>query len=297
MRRSIFYLLSFLLVFFALFPIAMTAVGSVMPETEVRTGPPQNPWFAHGPTLAYYNFIFTSAFGGQIPNDQYIRWSLRALTTTNVSYFLQILANSTIVATSVAILNVLLGSLAAYSFARIRFRGSVLSFVFVLVSRLLPPIAVALPYYIIMQSLGLLNSLGSVIIIHTVVTLPFTIWYLVLYIRSIPVDIEEAALTDGASILQAMRKISLPMASSGLLAAGLFSFVLSYNEFLFAQFLLGRISVQTLPVFLGSLATSSDIYWAIMYASLTLTTVPTIIALAVVWRFLKISQLAGALKR
>lgn len=296
MRKSLFYLFSSLLVLFAIFPIAITAIGSVMPETEVRTGPPENPWFAHGATFAYYNFIFTSAFGGQIPDDPYIKWSLRGLTTTNVSFFLQILSNSTIVAASVAILNVLLGSMAAYSLARLRYRGSVASFVFILLSRLLPPIAVALPYYIIMQSIGLVNTLGSVIIIHTVVTLPFTIWYLVLYIRSISVNIEEAALTDGASLFQAMRKISLPMASSGLLAAGLFSFVVSYNEFLFSQFLLGKIEVNTLPVFLGSLSISSDVYWSLMYGALTLTTIPTVIALAIVWRFLKISQLAGALK-
>jgi multiple sugar transport system permease protein len=296
MRKSLFYTFTVILVLFALFPIVMTAIGSVMPETEVRNGPPSNPWFAHGPTLAYYNFMFTSAFGGTIPNDPYIRWSLRGLTTTNVSYFLQILANSTIVATSVALLNVLLGGVAAYSFARLRYRGSVAFFTFILLSRLLPPIAVALPYYIIMQSFGLLNSLWSIIVVHTVITIPFTIWYLVLYLRSIPVDIEEAALADGASFVQTMRRISLPMALTGLLAAGLFSFVLSYNEFLFAQFLLGNINVQTLPVFLGSLSTSADIYWTIMYAACTLTTVPAIIMLAVVWRFLNISQLAGAVK-
>jgi multiple sugar transport system permease protein len=296
MRKSLFYILTVILVVFALFPIVMTAIGSVMPETEVRTGPPMNPWFVHGPTLAYYNFIFTSAYGGTISNDPYIRWSLRGLTTTNVSYFLQILANSTIVATSVALLNIILGSLAAYSFARLRYRGSVTYFTFILLSRLLPPVAVALPYYIIMQKLGMLNSLGSIIVVHAVITLPFTIWYLVLYLRSIPVDMEEAALADGASLLQSMRFVLLPMASTGLFAAGLFSFVLSYNEFLFAQFLLGNIVVQTLPVFLGSLSTSADIYWAMMYASVTLTTVPAIIALLVVWRFINISQLAGALK-
>jgi multiple sugar transport system permease protein len=296
MRKSLFYIFTVILVVFALFPIVMTAIGSVMPETEVRTGPPTNPWFVHGPTLAYYDFIFRSAFGYTIPNDPYIRWSLRGLTTTNVSYFLQVLANTTIVATSVALLNVILGGLAAYSFARLRYRGSVAYFTFILLSRLLPPIAVALPYYIIMQRLGLLNSLGSVIVVHTVITLPFTIWYLVLYLRSIPVDIEEAALADGASLLQSMRYISLPVASTGLLAAGLFSFVLSYNEFLFAQFLLGNISVMTLPAFLGSLSTSMDLYWAMIYACCTLTTIPAIIALAVVWRFINISQLAGALK-
>jgi multiple sugar transport system permease protein len=296
MRKSWFYFFSTLLLIFALYPIITTALGSIMPETELRTDPPDNPWFAQGATLSYYNFIFSSGFG-QIPDDPYIRWALRSLVTTNVQYFTQILGNSAIVASAVAALNVALGSIAAYAFARLRYRGSVASFVFVLTSRLLPPIAVALPYYIILQSFGLLNTLSSVILVHTVITLPFTIWYLVLYIRSIPVEVEEAALTDGASLLQAMRKVSLPIASSGLLAAGLFAFVLSYNEFLFAQFLLGRIEVRTLPVFLASLASSADVYWALMYGALTLTTVPAIVALALVWRFLKISQLAGALKR
>jgi len=297
MRKLWFYVLSSLLLSFSLFPIVMTAIGSVMPETELRTEPPENPWFARGATLSYYNYIFTSSFGGKIPDDPYIRWALRSLVTTNVNFFLQILANSVIVASAVAVLNVILGSIAAYSFARFRYRGSVASFTFVLVSRLLPPIAVALPYYIILQSIGLLNTLSSVILVHTALTLPFSIWYLVLYFRSIPVDLEEAALTDGASLFRAMTKVALPIAWSGLLAAGLFAFVLSYNEFLFASFILGKIDVRTLPVFLAFLASSADIYWALMYGALTLTTIPAIVALGIVWRFLKISQLAGALKK
>lgn len=297
MRKLWFYVLSSLLLSFALFPLVMTAIGSVMPETELRTEPPENPWFAQGPTFSYYNYLFTSPFGGKIPDDPYIRWALRSLVTTNVKFFLQILANSAIVASAVAVLNVILGSVAAYSFARFRYRGSVVSFTFVLVSRLLPPIAVALPYYIILQSVGLLNTLSSVILVHTALTLPFVIWYLVLYIRSIPVEIEEAALTDGASLFRAMTRVSFPIAWSGLLAAGLFAFVLSYNEYLFASFVLGKIDVRTLPVFLAFLASSADIYWALMYGALTLTTIPAIVALGIVWRFLKISQLAGALKK
>ena len=297
MRKSLTYFFSALLVSFALFPIAMTAIGSVMPETEVRTGPPDNPWFARGGTVAYYDFMFTSAFGGEIPDDPYIKWSLRGLTTTNVKFFLQILGNSAIVAGSVAVLSVAIGSVAAYSFARFKYRGSVVTFTFILLSRLLPPIAVALPYYIIIQEARLLNTLVSVIIVHTVIVLPFIIWYLVLYFRSIPVEMEEAALTDGASPLRTIREVSFPIARSGLIAAALFAFVLSYNEFLFSQFLLGKIDVRTLPVFLSSLAVSSDVYWSMMYGALTLTTIPAIIALAIVWRYLNISQLAGALKK
>jgi len=297
MRKPLFYFFSALLLLFSLYPIVMTVLGSIMPETELRTEPPQNPWFAKGATTAYYNFIFASPFGAEIPDDPYLRWSLRTLQVTSVHFFLQILGNSALVASAVAVINVALGSIAAYSFARFNYRGSVATFVFILMSRLLPPIAVALPYYIILQSIGLLNTLWSVILVHSVITLPFSIWYLVLYIRSIPIDIEEAALTDGASLFRTMTRVSLPMAWSGLLAAGLFSFVVSYNEFLFAQFILGKVEVRTLPVFLASLATSADVYWALMYGALTLTIIPTIVALAIVWRFLRISQLAGALKR
>src|SRR5207244_12136158 len=128
------------------------------------------------------------------------------LSAVHASYFLGILTHSLLVATTVAITNLLFASIAAFSFTRIAYKGRTAAFLFILLSRLLPPAVLAIPYYVIIQSLGLLNNLASAILIYTVLTLPFSIWYLVLYFRTIPVEIEEASLVDGATLWQTLHR-------------------------------------------------------------------------------------------
>jgi len=296
-RTAGLYALYIVLVAFAMFPIVMCFIGSIMPESELRSLPSQTDWFKYGPTFVYYKYVFLSPFGYTFPDDPYLRWTLRAMVILNISYFFRIALNSFIVALAVCALNLVLGTIAAYPFARGTFRGNTLMFIFILLSRLLPPVAIAVPYYTICLALGLTNSLWSVVIVHCVLTLPFTIWYLTLYYRSIPVDIEEAALVCGASPLGSLLRITIPLASSGLVAIGLFSFLLSYNEFLFSQFLLEKIEVQTIPLFLGFLSTSTDIMWGLQYSIIFLSIVPVIAFIAVIWKFLNLSELAGALKK
>ncbi len=295
------YALSALVLGFILIPIFFMALGGFMPESEIRGAPGQHLWFVKGATSTYYAYIFTSPFGYPFPStDPYITWSSetvgRFLQILNVNYFLGTIVNSVVVATTVAITNLVLGSLAAFSFARIPFRGRTAAFVFILLSRLLPPVVLAIPYYILIQSLGLLNNLGSVVLIDTVLTLPFSIWYLVLYFRTIPVEIEEASLVDGASLWQTLRHISMRLSGSGLWAITLFSFILSYDEFLFSRFLLGNYSFQTVPVYVGSLSTSLVIYFAIIHGVLALSLVPMVIIVLIFRKFINLSQLAGAIK-
>ena len=292
-KKALLYIISFILVFFALFPIVTTFIGSILTETELRTLPEETNWFSHGITFYYYYYIF---FDGEFTSNPDIRYTLRSLVILNILYLPRIMLNSFIVALAVSLINISIGTIAAYSFARMTFRGSSPFFVFVLLSRLIPPVALAVPYYVICFKLGISNTLLSVILIHSVITLPFGIWYLTLYFRTIPVDLEESAMVDGCSMFQAMRRISLPIALSGLVAVSLFSFVLSYNEFMFAQFVLEKIEVQTLPVFLASLSTSTDVYWATQYTVLTLSIIPAVIFIGLIWRYIKISELAGALK-
>src|SRR5207245_7327036 len=129
-------------------------------------------------------------------------------------------------------------------------KGRTAAFLFILLSRLLPPAVLAIPYYVLIQSLGLLNNLASAILIYTVLTLPFPIWYLVLYFRTIPVEVEQPSLVDGATLWQTLRNVTVRISGSGLVAITLFSFILSYNEFLFAHFLVLRTALLTCPVIL-----------------------------------------------
>jgi len=300
-KTVIYYIVSAVLLIFILTPIIFMVMGGFMPETELRAKPGSRLWFARGPTTAYYEFILLSPFGYEFPsNEPYIRGTaerqLWFAQIFNVEFFMGTLANSIIVATAVAIINLLVASVAAFAFTRLPFRGRTGLFVFILLSRLLPPVVLAIPYYVLIQSMGLLNTLGAVILIHTVLTLPFSIWYLVLYYRTVPVEIEEAALVDGASLWQTIRHVTMRVSGSGLVAITLFSFLLSYNEMLFAKFLLGNLQVMTAPVYVGTLATSLVVYWAIIHASLALTVVPMMALILVVRKFINISQLAGAIK-
>ncbi len=291
------YLIIIIFLLFLFVPVAFSVIGSIMPETELRSPPGSRLWFARGPTTVYYQYVFLAPFGFEFPSqDPYIRYEIRSLVILNIAYFGKILLNSVIVAGAVAVTNFFLASLAAFAFTRINFRGRVGLFTFILISRLLPPVVLAVPYYILMQTLGLVNNLGSIILIHIVLTLPFSIWYLVLYYRTIPVEIEEASRVDGATLWQTVRYITMPVASTGLLAIALFAFLTSYNEFLFAHFLLGRIDVQTVPVFIASMATATDVYWAMMYAILTLTMLPMIVVILLILKFINIPKLAGAVK-
>ncbi len=296
-RHLVSYLVIFVFLLFLFVPIAFCIIGSIMPETELRSAPGSRLWFARGPTTVYYQYVFLAPFGLEFPSqDPYIRYEIRSLVILNIAYFGRILLNSVIVATTVAVTNFFLASLAAFAFTRFNFRGRTSLFTFVLISRLLPPVVLAVPYYVLMQILGLVNNLASIILVHIVLSLPFSIWYLVLYYRTIPVEIEEASRVDGATLWQTIRYITMPVAGTGLIAIALFSFLTSYNEFLFAHFLLGRIDVQTVPVFVASMATATDVYWAMMYSILTLTMLPMVVAVLLILRFINISQLAGAMK-
>jgi len=204
--------------------------------------------------------------------------------------------NSFIVATAVMIINVIFGSLGAYAYARIRFRGRRAAFNFVLFSRLIPTVAIAVPYYLIVQAFGLLNSYWALILIYSVLTLPFTTLVLTLYFRGIPEEIDEAAQLEGASPWRILKDISIPLAMPSIIGAGLFSFMLSYSEFLFGLFITTSAERRTLAVVLGGLSVNTDVSWNMLMASITLGTIPTLLLAIPVWRFMVRGLISGAVK-
>src|SRR4029078_13109359 len=136
-----------------------------------------------------------------------------------------------------------------------RFPGRAALFSFVLFSRLIPTVAVAIPYYLIVQRVDLMNSYWALILIYSVLTLPFTTLVLTLYFRGIPEEIDEAAQLEGASHWRILRDIGIPLAFPSIVGAGLFSFMLSYGEFLFGLFITTTRERRTLPVIFRSLST------------------------------------------
>ena len=168
-------------------------MGSVLPEVNLISFPPR--WFADPPSSAAYDYIFT----GKVPASYEQRGALRSMISNEARDVPRAILNSFVVATAVMFINLVFGSMAAYAYARLRFPGRAVMFNFVLMSRLIPTVALAVPYYLIVFKLGLLNSFWALIAIYSVLTLPFTILVLTLYFRAVPEEIDEAAQVEGAS--------------------------------------------------------------------------------------------------
>ena len=274
-------LLALILIIFIVGPLIWVAIASIQGEGELLRKPQRI--FPENPTLANYNYVFT----GEIPTSVEVKGQLvRSRISQEARLIPAALKNSFIVAASVMGINLVFGTLGAYTFSRLRFRGKIVTFNFFLGSRLIPVIAVAIPYYVIIQTMGLLDTYLSLILVYLVLTLPFTIWFLTLYFNGIPEDFEDAALIDGCSRFQALVRIVLPMALPGLVAAAAFAFMASYNEFLFAKFLTQSIATQTGPVLIAAIAGNPDASYTLISVAITLGLIPPIILALVLHRWL-----------
>ena len=204
------------------------------------------------------------------------------------------LRNSFVIAASVVLVNLVFGMLAAYTFARERFRWRRPSFFFILGSRLLPPVAVAIPIYIILQRLGLLDTKLALVLVHSAFTLPFTIWVLTLFVQSLPEEIEEAALVDGATRFAALRHVVVPLALPGLAAVGAFSFLFSYSEFLFALLTTSSVQAKTIPVMISAISVNPDASYTLIAVGIILSVLAPI-TLALIFRRAITSGLVSSL--
>jgi multiple sugar transport system permease protein len=260
-----------LLIIYILGPFLWMAVASFQGENELLKRPPSI--IPQNPTTDNYRYVFT----GQIPTAYEVKGQLRSRISQEARLIAPALKNSFIVAIVVMVVNILIGAPAAYSFARINFRGKKGFYNFILASRLMPVMAVAIPYYVIIKNLKLLDTYLGLILIYCALTLPFTIWFLSLYISNIPRDMEDAAMVDGCTPFQALLNIVAPMMAPGLVAASAFAFMTSYNEFLFARFITQSIKSQTGPVIIASIAGNPDASYSLISVCITLGLIPPLI--------------------
>jgi len=247
------------------------AVASFQGENELLKHPPSI--IPKNPTTDNYRYVFT----GQVPTSYEVKGQLRSRISQEARLIAPALKNSFIVAIIVLVVNLLLGTPAAYSFARIKFRGKNIFYNFILASRLMPVMAVAIPYYVIIKNLKLLDTYWGLILIYCALTLPFTIWFLSLYISNIPRDMEDAAMVDGCTPFQALINIVAPLMAPGLVAASAFAFMTSYNEFLFARFITQSIKSQTGPVIIASISGNPDASYSLISVCITLGLIPPLI--------------------
>lgn len=283
-----FVLAGVLLAVVILLPFLWALSASLQTESALFERPPS--WVPAPATTGNYNYVFT----GQIPQEYQQRGLLRSPVTQEARLLPWGLQNSLIIAASVLVINLVFGTLAAYTFAREKFRGSKPALMFVLGSRLLVPMAVAIPIYIILRTLGLLDTKLAMILVHSAFTLPFTIWVLSLYFASLPRELEEAALVDGCTRFEALRHVVLPLAAPGLAAIGVFSFLFSYNEFLFALLTTSSIESKTIPVMISAISVNPDASYTLISVGIILSIFAPIVV-ALVFRRHIISGLVSSL--
>jgi multiple sugar transport system permease protein len=249
----------------------------------------------------YWIFITSFKSDAQIQSFTSVYWpapwtteQYRSLLTNTP--FLTWFRNTVIVAVSSTAISVFVAALAAYALARLRFLGAGLLTTVILITYLLPGSLLFIPLYRILTELGLINSYGALIFTYPTFLMPFATWVMLGYFRSIPVELEEAAMIDGANRLTAFWRITLPLAAPALLSVTLFAFTNAWNEFLFGFVFITSENLKTLPVGL-QLLVFGDIYpWGKLMAASLLMAIPVVCIYIYAQRFLVEGLTAGSVK-
>ena len=204
--------------------------------------------------------------------------------------------NSSIVSLGSTILGLIFATPAAYAFSRFDFRGRSVWQILILMSHLLPSAALIVPLYIFLGYMNLLNSLLGLILVYLVLTLPLSIWMLTGYVKSIPVEVEEAALIDGASRWGILLRIMLPLSLPGIVVIFLYSFVATWNEFIFALSFASDDTVKTLPIGLAEFSTEYDTDWGAIMAASVIMSIPIAVIFLGLQRVFVGGMMSGAMK-
>jgi multiple sugar transport system permease protein len=204
--------------------------------------------------------------------------------------------NSITVAVSSTLLATAVGTVGAYALARLKFLGRGFMASATLITYLVPPSILFIPLYKQMQGLGLANSLAGLIAAYPSFTVPFVTWLLMGYFESIPEELEEAAMIDGATRFGAFYRIVLPLSAPGVLAAGLYAFTQAWNEFLYALVFITDGRLRTLPVGLASFITGDVYGWGYLMSGAVLTTLPVIAAYIYLQKYMVEGLTAGGVK-
>ena len=218
-------------------------------------------------------------------------WQL--LTKTD---FVAWYGNSAIVAVSSTFVATAVGTIGAYALARLKFMGRAFMSSAVLITYLVPPSILFIPLYAQIRAFGLSDSLAGLIATYPSFTVPFVTWLLMGYFESIPVELEEAAMIDGATRFGAFRRVILPLAAPGVLAAALYAFTQAWNEFLYALVFITNVKLRTLPVGLSTFITGDVYGWGYLMAGAVLTTLPVIGVYIYLQKYMVEGLTAGSVK-
>jgi len=263
------YFASILLIIFIFLPFVLIILSSFQNESMLLQ--PEFNISKESFTLENYKYILF-----RIPILSPIG-ELRSRVTASAQEIPVTLKNSVFVALITAVINLIICTVAAFVFSYYKFRGSVITYFYVLLSRIIPPIAVTVPFFTIIRNAGLLDTRISLILVYCIMTLPITLYFYRVHFEKIPLEIKEAAMLEGCSDMMILKKIILPITRPGLLAGALFAFFLSYGEFLFALSLTQTNKARTLPVLLSGIISNPDLSYALLCAAVVIAVIPSIV--------------------
>lgn len=282
-RLIVIYIASFLLLLGTVGPFLWLVSSSFQYERQLLNIPPQ--WLPNPIVLDSYVQIFQGAFLGE---DSGVPYQSRI--------FLGSFGNSFFVAGSVAIIAVVVGAYAAYPLARLQFRGRSVLLFGILASRLIPALALAIPIVLVAKQIGMSDNLVSLVFINLSFILPYVIWLLQSYFKTIPMELEDAGRIDGCSRIQVVHKIILPLSLPGLTSAGILAFLLTWGEFLFALLLTESPSSYTSTVVVSLFATDVDVSFVSIITAGVISVLPPITFALIFQRFIISGLLSGSLK-
>lgn len=279
-RNSWVYLAAMVYAIFLLGPIVAVVWGSLLPESALIS--PTWTWdSAIGRiTVDNYTYIFT----GELPADK--QGELRSRITQEIRLLPKALGNSLVVSFGAAMMCLLIGLPAAYAFVFRKFKLKEGVFLYLMLTRLLPPVTIVIPIFLIVKSVGLIDTKLGLVLVYVALILPLAIFFFRSYLARVPRELCEAAMIDGCSEWQAFFKIVIPVARGGIVAGALFSFFMAYVDFLFALVLTQTYGSKTMPVVLGAMAGNPDLDYSMLCAGVVLAIVPTVIIGLIIRNFL-----------
>jgi ABC-type glycerol-3-phosphate transport system permease component len=272
-REVILYIVCIVVIIIILAPLIWVGISSFKSITDVQKVPIE--YIPRNPTVETYKFIFF--------DPRFGNWEKFLLNSLKISVI------TTLIVTSVA-------SLAGYAFSRFRFKGAAAMLIIFLITQMFPGPSILIPIYRLIDRLGLIDSHLGVILIDITLTLPFAIWLSIGSFENIPVDIEEAAYIDGCSPIKTFFKVILPISKIGLVSVAMYTFLLSWAEYVFSLVILQSETQRTVALQLGSMASEINIVWNEIGAATMVVSIPLLIFFLWAQKYFVKGMVAGAVK-